>query len=108
MKWQKVAAVSDFIDTDLCEVAVGNDLVLLVRRGADVHAVAGLCTHAFARLSGGRVDADGHLNCPRHLARFSLEDGRCLSGWAVPPLKRYAVRIDGDDILLTNPLTSLA
>lgn len=104
VQWRTVAALADFPATGLYEVQVDGELVLLVRAKDDVRAVQGLCPHAFARLAGGRVDDEGHLHCPRHLARFRLWDGTCQSGWVVPPLRRYAVRIEKDAVQLPSPL----
>lgn len=102
--WRTVASLADFPDSGLLDVEVEGTLVLLVKQGEDVRAVQGLCPHAFARLAGGRVDEAGTLHCPRHLARFNLDDGACLSGWVVPPLKRYAVRVEDEAVLLASPL----
>jgi len=102
--WRTVASWADFPNSGLLDVEVDGMLVLLVKQNGDVRAVQGLCPHAFARLAGGRVDEAGALHCPRHLARFSLDDGACLSGWIVPPLKRYAVRVEDGAVQLPFPL----
>ena len=102
--WQSVCSLGEIPPGALHEVAVGNQLVLLVRREEGVRAFQGLCPHNFAPLSGGQLDGDGWLTCPRHLARFHTDDGRCGAGWALPALKRYAVRIVDGDVQLRNPL----
>jgi 3-phenylpropionate/trans-cinnamate dioxygenase ferredoxin subunit len=40
------------------------------------------------------------VQCPLHDSRFSLVDGRPTGLPATKPVKTYAVRIDGDDILV--------
>jgi len=104
--WQVVAALDDLPASGMGEVEIGRQLILLVRRGDSVVAFQGFCPHQFARLAEGRLD-DGWLQCPRHQARFSLDDGSCGPGWALPPLKRFAVKIDKGKVLLPAPLVSL-
>lgn len=105
--WREAARLDAFDARGFCEVAVGRELVLLIRRGEEVVAVQGLCPHAFARLSGGRVDDGGELHCPRHMARFRLTDGACVAGWVLPALRRYPVRVEDGRILLPEPLAPL-
>jgi len=104
--WHAVAAIGDLPEAEMVEVAVGQALVVLVRRGDEVAAFQGLCPHQFARLAEGRVEG-GWLHCPRHHARFLLDDGRCGPGWALPPLKRFQVRVEGGSVMLSNPLVVL-
>ncbi len=111
-EWQAVGELARISDPGLADVALGGQLVLLVRLGDEVRAYQGLCPHQYARLSegtlGGAEDWVGSwLQCPRHLARFALADGRCGTGWALPPLRRFATRIEGGRILLPDPLIAL-
>lgn len=64
--------------------------VLIVRSGDRLCALAGTCTHLQAPLEQGRV-ADGHLTCPWHHARFSLDTGEAVAAPAFDPLARYDV-----------------
>ena len=50
---------------------------------------------------------DDMIQCPRHLARFSLADGSCSGGWQLAPLRRYEVQIEDGNILLKDPLVAL-
>ena len=110
--WQQVATLVAIAPGGLVDVVVGRDLVLLWRaaEGDEVRAFQGLCPHEFARLSEGAVEemaGDCWLRCPRHLARFRLADGACGPGWALAPLKRYAVRVEKGQVLLPDPLAPL-
>ena len=53
--------------------------VVLVRRGARIHALADTCAHLGGPLSEGSVD-ETTIRCPWHGSRFALEDGQCLEG----------------------------
>ncbi len=101
--WRTVAKCSDFPSSGLMDVLVGRKVILLVKTESTVLALQGLCPHQQARLAEGEVQ-HGTLQCPHHLAAFNLSDGSCTGGWQLPPLKRYIVEVDGDDILLRDPL----
>ncbi len=69
---------------------VGTDQVLLVRRGADVFAVAAQCTHYGGPLADGLVVADT-VRCPWHHACFSVRSGEALHAPAFSALDAWSV-----------------
>jgi len=69
---------------------VGDDEVLLVRRGDEVFAVGALCTHYHGPLGKGLV-VDDTVRCPWHHARFDLETGEALGAPAFSPLACWSV-----------------
>ena len=105
-EWRVVAAKRDVLQAGLYDVQVGRRIVLLVGDGDQVLAFQGICPHQSARLAQGSL-VDETIQCAHHLARFRLADGTCTGGWQLPPLKRYVVRIEGDDVLLSEPLVPL-
>lgn len=106
--WQRVAELDDLAPGAMLDVAIGRHLVLLVRDAeGTVRGYQGLCPHEFARLAEGVVEAEGWVRCPRHLARFRVEDGSCGKGWTLPPLRRYAVRIADGGIWLADPVAPI-
>lgn len=104
--WRNVARLSDLPESGLLDVTVGRHVVLLVRQGEQLRAFQGLCPHQYARLADGVLHGD-ELQCPHHMARFRLSDGVCTGGWALAPLRRFAVRTSGDAIQLADPLKPL-
>ena len=106
IEWRVVAATQDVLQAGLRDVQVGRRIVLLVGQGDQVLAFQGTCPHQSARLAHGSL-IEGTIQCPHHLAQFRLADGTCTGGWQLPPLKRYAVRVEGDDVLLSEPLQPL-
>lgn len=47
----------------------------------------------------GRV-ADGIIHCPCHGSEFAADSGRCLKGPAEAPLAEYALKVEGDGIVM--------
>ncbi len=84
---------------------IGEAKGLLVRLPDGLHAVSGLCPHAQAPLHEGALC--GHrLVCPWHQSVFDVSSGSLLDPPALDGLERYAVRLDGDDVLVMLPAPS--
>ncbi len=79
---------------------------LVVCHGKDgLYALDNTCTHAYARLSEGRLRGV-RLVCPLHGAAFDVRDGRVLGAPASKPLVTHRVRVvDGQVELAVTPLT---
>jgi len=69
---------------------VGEEEVLLVRRGADMFAISPHCTHYHGPLAEGLV-VDGTIRCPWHHACFDLRSGEALRAPAFSPLDCWKV-----------------
>jgi nitrite reductase/ring-hydroxylating ferredoxin subunit len=73
-----------------CKVA-DRDIVLCHVQG-QVYALDNVCTHAFARMSEGRLRGV-RLICPLHGASFDCRNGNVLGAPAMKPLHAHSVRI---------------
>jgi 3-phenylpropionate/trans-cinnamate dioxygenase ferredoxin subunit len=95
-------------------VEVGGHRVGIYRVTGKLHALADRCPHRGARLCSGRIAtpielgaievtvgaANSIVRCPWHKWEFEIATGRSL----VDPrlrVRRYAVRVDGDDLVVT-------
>lgn len=81
----------------------GPDGICLVRLGDKFFALADRCSHADVRLSEGEVDEyDCSVECWKHGSTFSLLDGHPQSLPATAPVAVYPVRIEGDDVVVSD------
>ena len=63
----------------------------------DIYAVDDTCTHAGGIMHFGDLHGD-QLECPVHLAIFSVKTGEVVAGPGYGPIRTYPVRIDGNHI----------
>ncbi|MEP6899833.1 MAG: Rieske 2Fe-2S domain-containing protein [Rhodanobacter sp.] len=93
-------------------LADGEESVILLRRGQQVHAYLNVCPHAGRRLDyapGKFLLKDGTLICAVHGATFNGGDGLCIAGpCRGEHLQTVAVQIDSGEIRLaqTKPAVS--
>src|SRR5689334_23431225 len=74
---------------------VGDDAVLLARRGDEFHAIGATCTHYNGPLAEGLLVGDT-VRCPWHHACFSLRTGEALHAPALAPVACWTTeRRDG-------------
>ncbi len=69
---------------------VGNEDVLVVRRGTEYFAVTARCTHDHGPLVGGLIVGNS-IRCPWHHACFDLSTGEALEAPAFDPLSCWVV-----------------
>ena len=82
---------------------VGEDAVLLARRGDDVFAVGAICTHYNGPLAEGLL-VDDTVRCPLHHACFSLHTGEALRAPALNPVACWRVEQDGATIFVREKI----
>jgi apoptosis-inducing factor 3 len=83
-------ALAELADDGKLVGHVGDDQVLLVRRGTELFAVGAHCTHYHAPLVDGLVVGDT-VRCPWHHACFDLRTGEALSAPALSPVACWSV-----------------
>lgn len=95
----KVAQTGDLSPGQMKLVEIGDERILLTNLGGEYHAVAEVCSHAFAPLSEGDLTNE-EVECPLHGSVFNVKTGEVLSPPADESLTVYPVRVEGSDILV--------
>lgn len=92
IKWFKVAGSINEISwqNNLAVAEAGGKKITLAKAGNALFACAYKCPHAGGILAGGFIDAAQNIVCPLHRYKFSLTNGRNVSGEGYY-LKIYAV-----------------
>ena len=98
-------AIEALDDGAMLAGVVGDEDVLLVRRGEEFLAVGAHCTHYHAPLRDGLIAGDT-LRCPWHHACFSLRTGEALRAPALDPLDRWRVEKQGASVFVREKLAA--
>lgn len=92
-------ALSDIPDGGLLAGEVSGEAVVLARRGNEIFALGGNCTHYNAPLADGML-AGERLRCPWHHACFDLRTGIAECAPAMRSLDVWKVERQGDRIFV--------
>ncbi len=97
-----VAKVEDIKPGSAKRVDVDGHRLCVVHIADDWYVLGDECSHADYSLSEGDVWEDElEIECPKHGSTFSLETGEPQTLPATQPVPVYAVRVDGDDVVVT-------
>ncbi len=94
-----VASVDDLPSGRMTCVEVEGRRLLLANVDGTFYATDDTCTHEDASLSSGSLHGD-YVKCPLHGSRFSLRTGEPVEEPADEPVNCYAVRVEGDCVLV--------
>ena len=106
-------ALSILADGGMIAGHVGEDAVVLVRKGAEFFALDAVCTHYGGPLADGALVGET-IRCPWHHACFNLRTGSAVAAPAMRSLRVFSTVIDGDvvrvrsDARLVAPATATA
>jgi NADPH-dependent 2,4-dienoyl-CoA reductase/sulfur reductase-like enzyme/nitrite reductase/ring-hydroxylating ferredoxin subunit len=98
-------ALSDLADGAMLLGHVGEEPVLLARRGQEVFATGATCTHYGGPLTEGLL-VDDTVRCPWHHACFSLRTGEPLRPPALNPITCWRVERQGDRIIVREKVVT--
>ena len=83
VKWHKVAdnrAAIDWQTNRMALIDAAGKKVTLALHNDQLFAFAHKCPHASGVMADGFIDATGNIACPLHRFRFSIKNGRNISG----------------------------
>ena len=89
--------IDELADGAMIAGKVGDEDVLLARRGDEFFAVSAHCTHYHGPLAEGLMVGET-VRCPWHHACFDLRSGQATGAPALRPLKTFPVTRDGDSV----------
>ena len=83
----------------MAELTVNDKTICIVRHNDTLQACSHKCPHAGGRMADGYLDALGNIICPLHRYKFSLQNGRNISGEGYH-LKTYPVEVRTEGIFI--------
>lgn len=95
----RVGPAAKFVPGSLTAVETPGGPVLIVRAPDRFLATHPTCPHTGGPLELGQLD-DGCLTCPWHGARFDAAGGQALHGPTRMSLPVYAIRVEGDELVV--------
>lgn len=105
MTFERALSLSDLQNgTATCVELAGEPICVVRLDDGTVKAVHNTCSHAQYELHEGWVE-DNTIECGLHGSSFDLDTGMPQALPAVRPVPTYAVRLDGDDVMVdaTSP-----
>ena len=97
--FSKVAQRSEITAAELKVVDVDGEQIVLTELNGSPIAFANMCTHEACDLAYGALDGE-EIECDCHGSVFNVVSGEVLQGPATERLPVYAVRVEGDDVLV--------
>ena len=100
--WYKIAdsvAEIGFGSNGLIEIVVNGKTLCIALHNNTLHACTQKCPHAGGLMADGYLDATGNIVCPLHRYKFSLQNGRNVSGEGYY-LKTFPVEIQNDGVFV--------
>ncbi len=104
---EKGIPVGELPDDGIKQGKVGEEEVIVARRGDEFFAIGAHCTHYGGALADGILAGD-EVRCPLHHAAFSLRTGEVLRAPAFDSLPCWRVERVGDIVYVRNKLSAPA
>ncbi len=98
--WHKIANhinELDFAATNIAVAEANGKKICIARFNNEFFAIAYKCPHAGGLLADGYIDALGNVVCPLHRYKYSLQNGRNVSGEGYY-LKHWPLEIREDGV----------
>ena len=98
----RVCSVDDVVAGTAARFDVDGHRLCVVNVDGTFYVVGDECSHEDYSLAEGDVwEDEREIECPKHGSTFSLTTGVPRALPATQPVPVYAVRVDGDDVMVT-------
>lgn len=104
--WIEVAAIDEIPKRTMKRVEIGNKRLLIAHSDTAYYAVDDLCSHEEVSLYLGCIQGE-MIKCSLHGSRFSLQTGEPMEEPATEPIGTYAIKCEGNSILIDPHRTAL-
>lgn len=94
----RIGAAADIADGEMHVFDVAGTPVSVANAAGQLYAFDDTCTHAGCSLASGTL-AGTTVTCPCHGSQFDVTSGAVLRGPAHRPVRRRAVRVEGEEVL---------
>ena len=98
---------TDLPDNSMLVGRVGEEAVLVARRGAEIFAISATCTHYGGPLGEGLM-VDDTVRCPWHHACFSLRTGEALAAPALTAAACWRIERHDDRLFVREKISEVA
>ncbi|HEV8314894.1 MAG TPA: FAD-dependent oxidoreductase [Burkholderiaceae bacterium] len=98
-------AIESLADGQMLAGHVGDDDVLLARRGDEFFAIGGACSHYHGPLAEGLMVGDT-VRCPWHHACFSLRTGEAVRAPALSSVDCWSTRQQGGKVVVLQKVAT--
>ena len=100
--WHKIAesvSAISFSSNGMAEITVAGKTICIARHNNNLYACTQKCPHAGGILADGHIDATGNIVCPLHRYKYSLQNGRNISGEGYY-LKTYTIVVNAAGVFV--------
>lgn len=95
----KLCDIGSLADGDIASVEIDGREIAYALIAGEFYAIDDTCSHARVSLSAGIVDVDDlTIECPKHGAVFSLQDGAALTLPAIRPVCSHETEVRDTEV----------
>ena len=95
----KVAEINEIKPSQMKEVDVDDQKILIANVNGEYFAIGSICTHEGGPLADGTLQ-DYEVECPWHGSKFDIRTGNVTNPPADEPEPSYEIKVDGNQILI--------
>jgi 3-phenylpropionate/trans-cinnamate dioxygenase ferredoxin subunit len=97
-----VAKTMDLPPGERMVVELGRKWIVIFNINGEYYALEDVCSHDEVALSDGMLHDNYTIECSAHGACFDVRTGAVKAAPALSPVKRFDMRIEGDDLQIAT------